>query len=203
MGIILIGSLWTLGDEDLKRLEVLMSDRQQDQDAIHEILLQRSEFCVTGSPNEETPLPATTLPFRLIADFAVESNTAAAYLQQPDLTQQERDFFLTVLHTPEALNRMCRLAIVSDFEADLDGCFRDKFLGPHPEDILDCALPYLPAELANYWKELRERNYDCFSHWIDEIFMEFRSSLKRTVIEDMTTGETIPLQVGSRCGIAR
>jgi hypothetical protein len=190
-------------DEDLDRLEVLMSDRQQDQDASYEISSQRSEFGVTGSPTEETPLPATTLPFRLIANFAVETNTAAAYLQEPDLTRQERDLFLAVLHTPEALNRMCRLAIVSDFEADLDGCFRDIFLGPHPEDILDCVLPYLPAELANYWKELREQNYDCFSHWIDEIFMEFRSKLKRTVIEDMTTGETIPLQVASRLGIAR
>jgi hypothetical protein len=196
-------SLWMFGDEDFDRLEVLMSDRQQDQEAIHEISSQRSEFGVTGSPTEETPFPATTLPFRLIADFAVETKSATEYLQQPDLTQQERDLFLTVLHTPEALNRMCRLAIVSDFEADLDGCFHDIFLGPHPEDILDCVLPYLPAELANYWKELRERNYDRFSHWIDEIFMEFHSSLKRTVIEDMTTGETIPLQVGSRCGSAR
>jgi len=191
------------GDEDFDRLEVLMSDRQQDRDAIHEIPLPRSEFGVTGSPIEETSLPASTLPFRLIADFAVETNTAAAYLQQPDLTRQERDLFLTILHTPEALDRMCRLAIVSDFEADLDGCFRDIFLGPHPEDILDCVLPYLPEELANYWKELRERDYDRFSHWIDEIFMEFRSSLKRTVIEDTTTGETIPLQLGNRFGIAR
>jgi hypothetical protein len=48
------------------------------------------------------------------------------------------------------------------------------------------------------WKKLREQNNDRFSDSIDGIFMEFRNSLKRTVIEDMTTGETIPLQANSR-----
>jgi len=176
-----------------------MSAHRQDHIANNEVSRPKCELIPGRNPAEEIRSGPTAIPFRLIADFVVETSTAAEFLQRADLEPQERDLFLIVLTTPEALNRMCRLAIVSDFETHFADCyFEDRFRGPEPVDILDCVSPYLPPALESWWKEFQQENSEYFSYRIGLIFMEFRSALRRTVIQDMTTGDAIPLRVSER-----
>ena len=138
----------------------------------------------------------------MIADFVVEAKNPAQFLMEPDLTPEERGLFLTVLTKPEVLNRMCRLAIVCDLSGDPGKYFEETFMGPEPEDILDCILPYLSADLQEYWTRLRREKRGNFDFSMDRIFQEFRSSLTHTAIKDMVTGEVIPLRVSSKFGAA-
>jgi hypothetical protein len=139
----------------------------------------------------------------LIADFVVKTETVATFLRGSDLTREERDLLLAVLTNPEALNRMCRLAMVCDLSAHVYGCyFEDTFRGPDPDDIFDSVLPYLSADLREYWTRLRSENHERFSADILNIFLEFRSSLQQTAIEDRTTGELIPLRIGGQAKFA-
>lgn len=136
------------------------------------------------------------VPFRLIADFVVETETATEFLTKPDLTPEQRSLFLTLLTDPEARNRISRLAIACDFSAYVHGEYFDGvFSGPHPEQILDCVLPYLSADLQEYWTRLRSEEYYYFASVIDEVFLQFRSSLRKVMIEDSATGEDIPLRI--------
>jgi len=162
-----------------------MLDRQQDPE---------SALQVTENPSNQPAEMA--VPFRLIADFVVETENAAKFLTKPDLLPEQRGLFLTLLTDPEARNRICRLAIVCDFSAHERGEYFDGvFSGPHPAQILDCVLPYLTADLQEYWTRLRNQEYYYFASLIDEVFLQFNSSLKRVVIEDRTTKEEIPLRV--------
>lgn len=156
-----------------------MPDRQQD-----------PESALQVTENSSNRTADTGVRFRLIADFVVETETAAEFLKKPDLTPEQRSLFLILLTNPEALNRISRLAIVSDLET-----FERIFRGPHPAQLLDCVLPYLTADLREYWTRLREEDYYYFGTLIDEVFIQFTSSLKNVVIEDRTTGEEIPLRV--------
>ena len=162
-----------------------MEDRQQD---------FVSTQHATGNPANQ---PAGMgVPFRLIADFEVETETATEFLKKPDLTPEQRSLFLTLLTDSGARNRISRLAIVCDLSAHECGEYFDGvFSGPSPEQILDCVLPYLPADLQEYWTRLRNEEYDCFASVIDEVFLQFRSSLKKVMIEDRTTEEEIPLRI--------
>ena len=162
-----------------------MKVRQQD--------FESAQQATGNSPNR----PArTSVPFRLIADFVVETETATEFLKKPDLTPEQRSLFLTLLTDSEARNRISRLAIACDFSAYVHGKYFDGvFSGPHPEQILDCVLPYLAADLQEYWTRLRSEKYYYFASIIDEVFLQFRSSLKKVLIEDCTTGEDIPLRI--------
>jgi hypothetical protein len=162
-----------------------MPDRQQGPESA----LQATE--------KSANLPAEAgVPFRLIADFEVETETAAEFLKNPDLTREHRSLFLTLLTDPEARNRISRLAIVCDLSSHEHGkFFGDLFFGPQPEQILDCVLPYLAVDLQEYWTRLRAEENDCFSFLIVEVFLQFKGSLKKVVIEDKSTGQEIPLRV--------
>ena len=152
-------------------------------------------------PAESERQPAVTpisIPFQLVADFQVEAEEAAEFLQEPDLSPEERSLYLAIINAPEAHNRICRLAVVSDLTEDSDRVFKRLFMGPDPEDIFQCILPYLPAEIQEYWTRLRREDHDSFEAYIEYIFEQFRSSMTKTVIIDMTTGESIPLWVNSR-----
>jgi hypothetical protein len=174
-----------------------MSTHQQDPIANNEVPRPEWGLISGQKPDQEKNFRSTAIPFRLIADFVVETETAVEFLQRDDLAPQERDLFLIVLTTPEARNRMCRLAIVSDFEAHLADCyFDDKFRGPQPADILNCISPYLPEALLGWWKEFQQENSEYFSYRIGLIFMEFRTALRRIVIQDMTTQDAIPMRAG-------
>ncbi len=138
------------------------------------------------------------LPFRLIADFIVEADSAEAFLEQAELTAHQRRLFIVLLTVPTAFRHMCRLAIVSDFETDPGKYFEGEFAGPETEDILACVLPYLSPEDREYWNRLREQSAERLDYYLSPIFMEFRSSFKRVMVQDMTTGETIPARVSTR-----
>lgn len=159
----------------------------------HQQLPNPALHIVKGSLSQ---LSDTGVPFRLIADFVVETETATEFLKKPDLTPEQRSLFLTLLTDPEARNRISRLAIACDFSAYVHGEYFDGvFSGPHPEQILDCVLPYLAADLQGYWTRLRSEDYYYFASVIDEVFLQFRSTLKKVTIEDKTTGEEIPLRI--------
>lgn len=153
-----------------------------------------------GPPADPERLPAAriSVPFQLLADFVVETERAAEYLQQPDLDPQERSLFLAIINTPEALNRICRLAVVCALTEDSERHFKGKFMGPEPEDILSSILPYLPVDLQEYWTRLRRENCGCVDFYIDRIFQQFNSSLEKTQILDVSTGESIPLWTNSK-----
>jgi len=163
-----------------------MLDRQQDQSTMHEepeVSRLMAQFA------EATP----SIPFRLTADFVVEAKTAERYLLQPNTTSEERRLFLTVLTTPEALQRMCRLAIVSDFETK-PGLFEGQFSGPQNEDILAAAIQYLSSEDQDYWTRLQQEFPAQMGDRLVDMFCEFKAVLRRVVVEDATTGEAIPLK---------
>jgi hypothetical protein len=136
------------------------------------------------------------LPFRLIADFDVRADSATEFLERKDLTEQQRRFFITVLTVPAVLNRMCRLAIVSDFEASPGEYFEGVFSGPDCVDILACAFSELSVEDQHYWTRLQREQPHQFDDEVFVVFVEFRSSLKHAVFQDMTTGKMIPSRVG-------
>jgi hypothetical protein len=138
------------------------------------------------------------LPFRLVADFTIQANAARVFLAQPDLTPQQRSFFTTVLTNPEALNRMCRLAIVSELESLADKWFEGKFEGPDLEDVLNCELPFLSKEDQEYWSGLRQESPESVDFFLMPIFVAFTASLQDVAILDSTTDETIPNRVCSR-----
>jgi hypothetical protein len=162
-----------------------MPDRQQD-----------PESALQATENSSNRPAETGIPFRLIADFVVETETAAEFLKNPDLTPEQRSLFLTLLTDPEARNRISRLAIVCDLSAhEHSKFFGDLFSGPHPEQILDRILPCLTADLQKYWTRLRVEEYDYFASLIDEIFLQFNCSLKKVMIEDKTSEEEIPLRL--------
>jgi hypothetical protein len=71
-------------------------------------------------------------------------------------------------------------------------------MGPDPEDIFEAILPYLPVEIEEYWTRLRGEDHDSFDAYIEDIFEQFRSSLKKTAIIDMTAGESTPLWVNRK-----
>lgn len=164
-----------------------------------------SQCFESGSPAaepEHTPaVTSISVPFQLVADFQVEAERAAEFLQEPDLDPQERSLFLAIITTPEALNRICRLAIVCDLTEDSRHYFEGKFMGPEPEDILDSIRPYLPVELEKYWTQLHREDCGCFDFCMDRIFQQFRSSLRKTEIIDLTTGESVPLWANSKIHI--
>ena len=162
-----------------------MPDRQQDPESA----LQEAE-------NSSSRLAETGVPFRLIADFVVETETASDFLKKPDLLPEQRNLFLILLTNAEARNRISRLAIVCDFSAhERSEYFDGVFSGPDPEQILDCVLPYLATNSREYWTRLRNEEFNYFSSVIDEVFLQFNSSLKKVVIEDRTRGDHIPLRI--------
>ena len=154
-----------------------------------------------GSPADPESLPTATkisVPFKLVAEFRVEAEDAAEYLQQPDLDPQERSLFLAIITTPEALNRICRLAVVCALTEDSERVFKGLFMGPDSKEIFESILPYLPVEIEEYWTKLRREDINRFDAYICHIFEQFRSSLRKTEMIDMATGESIPLWVNSR-----
>ncbi len=143
--------------------------------------------------------PATGVPFRLIADFVVEPETANEFLQNPQTRPEEQQLLLWILTNPQAMNRMCRMVIVDDLLAYECGVyFQDTFMGPDAGDMLDGILPYLSAELKEYWIQLRSEDHDHFSNAMNNVFQTFHSTLKKTAIEDRSTGEEIPLRLSDR-----
>ena len=136
--------------------------------------------------------------FQLIADFVVAAEKAAEFLEEPDLNPEERSLLLTVITTPQALNRICRLVIVCDLTEDSERYFKGTFMGPEAEDILDSILPYLPIEIAKYWMGLQREDRDFFDSSMDRIFAQFRTSLRKVEIIEMTTGESISLWGNSK-----
>lgn len=172
----------------------------QDRRGIH--VTSDSSAKDTTPAESKLKLPATSIsvPFRLVAEFRVEVENAAEFLEEPDLTPQERSLFLAIIDTPEALNRICRLAVVVDLARDLDSSryFERRFMGPESEDIFDSVLPYLPSELREFWTGLRQLDCDTFESCMDRIFDPFRASLEKTEIIDMATGESIPLWTSSK-----
>jgi hypothetical protein len=126
--------------------------------------------CSPAGCEPQQALKSRSVPFRLIADFVVEPAAPAEFLQDTDTSPEERDLFLTILLTPDALNRICRLEIVSKLTDDLRRYFEGKFLGPEWADILDCLLPYLSAEQQAFWTTLRREQSGRYDFCIDRIF---------------------------------
>jgi len=153
-----------------------------------------------GSPAESPQVAAASMPvpFQLVADFQVEVEKPAEYLQETDLSPEERSLFLAIINTPKALNCICRLAIVSELTDDSDRVFNRLFMGPDPEDIFQFILPYLPVEIERYWTKLRQKDHDSFDAYIEYMFEQFTCSLRKTAIIDMTSGESIPLWVNKK-----
>ena len=153
-----------------------------------------------GSHADSEPPGASTVisvPFQFVADFQVEASNATEFLEDPDLSPQARSLFLAIIRTPEALNRICHVAILCDGTED-SGCrFKGKLAEPDREDILDAILSYLPAELKEYWIRLQQQDSDSFDFYIDRIFQQFQSSLVKIEFINMTTGESTPLWVNS------
>jgi hypothetical protein len=164
-----------------------------------------SESPKDGSPagcEPQQALKSISVPFQMIADFVVEPEAPAEFLQDPNTSLEDRDLFLTILTTPEAQDRLCRLVIVAKLTDDSRRYFEGMFLGLQWTNILDCLLPYLSAEQQAFWTRLRSEHEGRFDFCIERIYQQFRCVLKTTEMKDMITGEAIPLRLNSRYGAA-
>lgn len=138
------------------------------------------------------------VPFRLVADFVIETDTASEFTGCLDFTAHQHDLFITAVTNPDALSRMARLAIVSELETFGDDFCRYEFEGPDALDILECVLPYLSAEEREYWEGLRNESSDLLDWAIEPVFSEFHARLRRVVVEETATGAEIPRRVASQ-----
>lgn len=160
-----------------------MSDHQLQQSTSSEVSERKRDV---------TPPPTPSVAFRMTADFVVEITTAAEFLQRPEISPEERRLLLTILTTPEALNRMCRLAIVDDLARDNTSLFEDQFSGAHNEEILAAVMPYLSDDDKDFWTKLQRR--DVAVNPLTEMFCEFKTALSRVVVQDASSNEAVPLK---------
>ncbi len=156
-----------------------MQDRQQDQDTKQEAAA-------------EAVLSPPSVRFKLTAEFAVEASGSAEYLERLYRSPEERSLLLTILTTPEALNRMSRIGILTDFDSN-PGLFENQFSGFDAKDILACVLPYLSDADQEFWRRSMRESRDVTGDKLLMILEAFETVLKSVVVEDMTTGERIPL----------
>lgn len=138
------------------------------------------------------------VPFRLVVDFVIETNTASEFTGRLDLTSHQHDLFIAIVTHPEALSRMARLAAVSELEVLGNDFCRHQFEGPDSIDILECVLPYLSEEEKQYWERLRDESEVALDGAIMDVFSEFHSALKRIAVREVATGEEIPRRVASQ-----
>lgn len=171
---------------------------QNDRRGIHAI----SSYSAKGGSPAESELQASaapvSVPFQVVADFQVEGDKVTQFLEDPDLSPEERSLFLAIITTPEALTRICGMVIVLDLISDSEHYFRDKIFGPENENTIDSILRTLPVELQDYWTRLRQEDREAFDYCIDRTFEPFHTSLTKTEIKDMTTGESIPFRIRSK-----
>jgi hypothetical protein len=142
------------------------------------------------------------VPFRLVVDFVIETNTATEFTGRLDVTPHQHQLFITIVTNPEALNRMARLAAVSELEVHGDDFSRHEFEGPNAIDILDCVQPYLSVEEKKYWERLRDNSGESLGWAIMTVFSEFRATLKRIAVLEMAIGAEIPRRVASQALVA-
>lgn len=133
---------------------------------------------------------AISVPFQFVADFQVEVPNATEFLEDPDLSTEARRLFLAIIRTPEALNRICHVAILCDGTEDSGGRFKGKLTEPDREDILDAILSYLPAGVKEYWIGLQRQAPASFDFYIDRIFQQFQSSLVKVEFINVTSGKS-------------
>jgi len=130
--------------------------------------------------------------FQLIADFSVSARSVERLFAEEELTEEQRRLFRAALEVPAAWNRMCRLAIVSEFESDPAMWSRDLFRGPNAEHILESVLPELTPADQQYWTDLRDNDVEALDFYIEPVFQAIRSTLVSVRIVDVASGETIP-----------
>jgi hypothetical protein len=182
--------------------EVLMSHHKPGRRQQNRLGIHASSRCSSKrrSPSDSENTSVSTpisLPFQFVAEFRVEVPEAAEFLGNPDLGPQARSLFLAIINTPEALNRICQVAILCDRTEDSGGRFKGKLTGPDREDILEAILPHLPVEVEEYWIGLRREDSASYDFYVDRIFQQFQSSLRKIDIINMSTGESISLGVNS------
>ena len=81
-----------------------MGDRQQVHENVHNVSEYSAKRASSNASDQKMTLTKVEVPFRLIAEFVVE--TAAEFLEEPDLKPEGRALLLTVLMSPGALNRL-------------------------------------------------------------------------------------------------
>ena len=100
----------------------------------------------SSEDSENTPVyTSISVPFQFVADFQVEVPKAQEFLEEPDLSPEARSLFLAIINTPEALNRICHVAILCDRTEDSGSYFKGELMELDREDILDAILSYLPS----------------------------------------------------------
>jgi hypothetical protein len=132
--------------------------------------------------------------FRLVAEFSLSAEAPDRLLRAADLTDEQRRLFRAALEVP-AWNRMCRLAIVSEFEADPPMWSRGLFRGPNPEHILESILPELTLADQQYWIDLRDNDLEALGFYVEPVFQAIRSSLVSVKIVEVASGEAIPVMI--------
>ncbi|MDR3723967.1 MAG: hypothetical protein P4K83_05695 [Terracidiphilus sp.] len=177
-----------------------MSDHQEDQDTLHNAPEPGGSSMHTSGA--ETLLSAPSFSFKLTAEFTVEAIGATEYLQKPSLLPEERRLFLTMLTTPTVLNQICRIAILTEFDSN-PGLFQNQFRGFSGEDILAPALPYLSEGDQTFWQRSRIDSPEITGDRHLMILDAFETLLEYVVLEDMTTGERVPLHCSRQNGTER
>jgi hypothetical protein len=133
--------------------------------------------------------------FQLIAEFSVSARSPDRIFADEDLTEEQRRLFHAALEVPAAWNRICRLAIVSEFESDPARWYEDQFKGPEPDHILEAILPQLDEADRRYWIDVRDNDPEALGFYIDPVFGAIRGSLESVKIVDVASGESVPAMI--------
>lgn len=92
-------------------------------------------------------------------------------------------FYRAVLQDPEALRRLCRLALVTHLS--LAGReFESHFEGAEYEEILSCVRGGLPNRDERYWELLRQKDQERLAWCLDPVFQAFRSAVTGVEVQD-------------------
>ncbi len=129
---------------------------------------------------------------RLVADFTLAADAAEELLDSPKLVPQQQRLFRAALRSSTAWKRLCRMALVSQLEADPSNWTEELFKGPHMDQILDAVLSELTTEDQSWWTGLRDTEPEALIFYLDPLFGEIRGVLVNVGIVDLDTGEAVP-----------
>lgn len=121
--------------------------------------------------------------FQLQVRLAVEMPSLREFATTEEVSAPGLRFYRAVLQDPEALRRLCRLALVThlshagrEFESYSDGA--------EYEEILSCLRGGLPNRDERYWELLRQTDQERLALHLDPVFQSFHSTVTGFEVQD-------------------
>lgn len=125
----------------------------------------------------------TVCRFQLQVRLAVEAPSLREFATTEEVSALSLHFYRAVLQDPEALRRLCRLALVTHL-SHAGREFESYFDGAEYEEILSCLRGGLPSRDERYWKLLRQNDQERLALRLDPVFESFHSTVTGVEVQD-------------------